>query len=139
VVTDKTLWHLGQVMSSDQAASIVDMFRSSVEVKSAMVAPWNRRASSETAAVRVADSLWGVLLGELAECRWRCEGDRVSVSIVSEIDPGGQLQLTRDNVQSVRTPLAAAPFWRGAGEAPKAVWTYRRADGERLTRAEPGL
>jgi hypothetical protein len=138
VATDRTLWHLGQVTSSDRAESIVDAFRANVEVRSAMVAPWNRRAGSDTAAIRVADSLWGVLLGERAECRWRCEGDRVSVSIVSEVDLGAQLQLTCDGVESTCTLLADAPFWRGAGGRPRAVWAYRRPDGERLTRTEPG-
>lgn len=78
-----TVWHRGWTGSPQEIDAAVAAFRLTAAPDAGWVAPWDRPIGPDTLDAAVPETLWGVLLTPIAECRWRCEGDRALASVVS--------------------------------------------------------
>ncbi|MGH8897670.1 MAG: hypothetical protein ACRDZ4_11760 [Egibacteraceae bacterium] len=132
------VWHLGALGTPDDAERIVSGFRAAVPGAVALVVPATEPipGPDEASSVLVADTLWGSLMGARAECRWRVEGARCAVSVVSEVALDG-LDLAAEDAETgelhrlVWHPGALSGLPQGA--TPYSV-TYRLDGGQVLTR-----
>lgn len=132
------VWHLGMLGTPDDAERIVSGFHAAVPGVVALVVPATRAipGPGEASSVPVAGTLWGSLMGAQAECRWRVEGTRCAVSVVSEIALAG-LDLDDEAAEAgERQPLVWHPGALAGlpqGATPYSM-AYRLDGGQVLTR-----
>lgn len=132
------VWHLGVLGTPADAERIVSGFRAAVPDAVALVVPATEAipGPGEAERIPVADTPWGSLMGAQAECRWRVEGARCAVSVVSEVALDG-LDLADEDAQAgERQPLVWHPGALAGppqGTTPYSM-TYRLDGGQVLTR-----
>lgn len=132
------IWHLGMLGTPDDAERIVSGFRAAVPGAVALVVPATAPlpGPGEASSVPVADTLWGSLMGAHAECRWRVEGARCAVSVVSEVKLDGLALAAGDAEAGERQRLEWHPGALAGlpqGTTPYSM-TYRLDGGQVLTR-----
>lgn len=124
------LWRFGSVAEVADAAAAVDAFRRSAGALQGAVAPWNAPVGSDLD-VPLADTRHGWLVSEEAECRWRVEGGRAVVTIISEAPVPGLACVETDVEQRrMEAPLSWSRDAYGTARGRPRQVVYLAADGE---------
>ena len=79
-----SVWVKGSETDVDAADQLLADVRRLIGAEHSIVAPTGGAVVTDPESISVVESRWGLVVGDTASIRWRVEGDRALISVVSE-------------------------------------------------------